>query len=296
MSILIHSENAITFNLFGLTISVYGLLMAVGFIVAYFIANYLFHKNPEFKKDIALELLLIIFPLSIIGARVYYCVFSETSFTFLEFLQIWNGGLAIYGGIIGGLIGVIIYSLVKKINLLKLTDVIAVVLILAQAIGRVGCYFGGCCYGIEVTNPNLMWFPLARIIDGVWVYSTFFYIKELVEKNGFKSQIIAGIPSFCAVAAKLGMSLALENEQIHIIPDTDNLEKDFFLSGTLVFMKSGKNLSKLKDFLISHKNQIKEFGAVSNCGFEDEKIMRSPEELDEKLYLTVVIVKTYFLV
>jgi len=175
MSILIHSENAITFNLFGLTISVYGLLMAVGFIVAYFIANYLFHKNPEFKKDIALELLLIIFPLSIIGARVYYCVFSETSFTFLEFLQIWNGGLAIYGGIIGGLIGVIIYSLVKKINLLKLTDVIAVVLILAQAIGRVGCYFGGCCYGIEVTNPNLMWFPLARIIDGVWVYSTFFY-------------------------------------------------------------------------------------------------------------------------
>lgn len=123
------------------------------------------------------------------------------------------------------------------------------------------------------------------------LYSTFFYIKELVEKNGFKSQIIAGIPSFCAVAAKLGMSLALENEQIHIIPDTDNLEKDFFLSGTLVFMKSGKNLSKLKDFLISHKNQIKEFGAVSNCGFEDEKIMLSPEELDEKLYLTVVIVK-----
>ena len=128
------------------------------------------------------------------------------------------------------------------------------------------------------------------------LYSTFFYIKELVEKNGFKSQIIAGIPSFCAVAAKLGMSLALENEQIHIIPDTDDLEKLFLLSGTLVFMKSGRNLSKPKDFLISHKAQIREFGAVSNCGFEDEKIMLSPEELDEKLYLTVVIVKTYFLV
>lgn len=176
MSLLNHiAANSITFNLFGLNISIYGLLMAVGFIVAFFICNSLFNKNKEFKKDMAIELLLIIFPLSIIGARVYYCVFSQTSFTFLEFLQIWNGGLAIYGGIIGGFLGVLIYSLVKKINLLKLTDVIVVGLIIAQAIGRVGCYFGGCCYGIEVTDPNLMWFPLARTIDGVWHYSTFFY-------------------------------------------------------------------------------------------------------------------------
>lgn len=155
--------------------SLYGLLMAVGFVVAFLIATVLFRKSGEFKKDIALDLLLIIFPLSIIGARIYYCIFSETSFTFLEFLQIWNGGLAIYGGIIGGFLGVLIYSLVKKINLLKLTDVIAVGLIIAQAIGRIGCYFGGCCYGIEVTNPNLMWFPFSTLIDSVWHYSTFFY-------------------------------------------------------------------------------------------------------------------------
>lgn len=123
------------------------------------------------------------------------------------------------------------------------------------------------------------------------LYSTFFYIKNLVEKEGFQTQNIAGITSFCAVAAKLGMSLALEDEQIHIIPETDNLEEIFSLSGTLVFMKAGKNLSKLKAYLISHKEEIKEFGAVANCDFEDEKIMLSPEELDESLYLTVVIVK-----
>lgn len=156
-------------------ISLYGLLMAVGFIVAFLIANHLFNKSCEFKKDMAIDLLLIIFPLSILGARIYYCVFADTSFTFLEFLQVWNGGLAIYGGIIGGFLGVLIYSLIKKINILKLTDVIAIGLILAQGIGRIGCYFGGCCYGIEVTNPNLMWFPLSTLIDGVWHYSTFFY-------------------------------------------------------------------------------------------------------------------------
>lgn len=166
---------SIGFDIFGLHISIYGLLMAVGFVVAYFVANHLFKKSGEFKKDITIDLLLIIFPLSILGARIYYCVFSTESFTFVEFLQVWNGGLAIYGGIIGGLIGVVIYALIKKINVLKLTDVIAVGLILAQGIGRIGCYFGGCCYGIEVTNPNLCWFPFSVLIDGHWHLSTFFY-------------------------------------------------------------------------------------------------------------------------
>ena len=123
------------------------------------------------------------------------------------------------------------------------------------------------------------------------IYSTFFYIKNLVEKEGFSSEVISGIPSFCAVAAKLGMSLATESEQIHIIPDTENLTQAFSLPGTLIFMKSGKNLAKLKDFLIQNQAQITEFGAVSNCGFPDEKIARTPQELDESQYLSVVIVK-----
>lgn len=165
----------VSFNFLGMNVSVYGLLMAVGFIVAFFVCNYLFKKSGEFKKDITFDLLLIIFPLSILGARIYYCVFSEVDFSFVEFLQIWNGGLAIYGGIIGGFIGVLIYAIAKKINILKLTDVIASGLILAQGIGRIGCYFGGCCYGVEVTNPSLMWFPFSVMIDGTWHYSTFFY-------------------------------------------------------------------------------------------------------------------------
>ena len=75
MALLNSSSNSISFNLFGLNISLYGLFMAVGFIVAFLICNSLFKKDETFKKDIALELLLIIFPLSIIGARIYYCVF-----------------------------------------------------------------------------------------------------------------------------------------------------------------------------------------------------------------------------
>ena len=129
-------------------------------------------------------------------------------------------------------------------------------------------------------------------IGDATIYSTFFYIKELVEKEGFKCLVINGIPSFCAVAAKLGMSLAMDDQQIHIIPDAENLDEAFNLAGTLVFMKIGRKLGALKDFLIKNQAKIQEFGAVSNCGFPEEKIYRTPQDLDETQYLTVVIVKT----
>lgn len=163
------------FNIFGIDISFYGLLMATAFLLAFFIVRYLFKKRGEINPDITFDLLLIIFPSSIIGARLYYVIFSGRAWSFLEILSIWDGGLAIYGGIIGGLIGLIIYSLIKKINLFKLTDAIVPALILGQSIGRIGCYFSGCCYGIEVTNPNLMWFPISTNINGVWHLSTYFY-------------------------------------------------------------------------------------------------------------------------
>lgn len=162
------------FTIFGFEIKFYGILMALGFLTAFLICRSIYKKRGK-NSDIFLDLLLIIFPLSIIGARLYYVAFSGRAWSFVEILRIWDGGLAIYGGIIGGFVGVLIYSIVKKIDILELTDCIAVGLILAQSIGRIGCYFSGCCYGIEVTNPNLMWFPFSVKIDGVWHLSTFFY-------------------------------------------------------------------------------------------------------------------------
>lgn len=129
-------------------------------------------------------------------------------------------------------------------------------------------------------------------IGDVSIYSTFFYIKSLVEKEGFTCEIVSGLPSFCAVAARLGTSLAQDDQQIHVIPDAEKLQAAFELSGTLIFMKIGKKLGALKEFLIKHQDEILEFGAVSNCGFEDEKIIKSPDQLDEGRYLTVAIVKT----
>lgn len=56
-----------------------------------------------------------------------------------------------------------------------MADIAVVGLVLGQAIGRIGCYFGHCCYGIEVLNDSMKWFPFSTQIDGVWHYATFFY-------------------------------------------------------------------------------------------------------------------------
>lgn len=130
-------------------------------------------------------------------------------------------------------------------------------------------------------------------IGDVTIYSTFSYIKSLVEEKNYNTQMVNGIPSFCAAAARLGISLSEQDEEIHIIPGNSSLQKAFTLDGTLILMKSGKKLLELKEFL--QKKQTShyfDFYAISNCGMENEKLYSDADELSEdSSYLTIVIVK-----
>lgn len=166
----------IAFEIFGLSVTWYGLIITTGVIVALSVAI-LLCKIRKINTDTALELLVWCFPLAILGARSYYCIFSGYSYNFIEFISIWNGGIAIYGGIIGGLLGVILYSIIRKKDFLSTLDLIAPCLIIAQAIGRWGNFANQEVYGIEITDPNLQWFPFGVFIEalGQWHYATFFY-------------------------------------------------------------------------------------------------------------------------
>ena len=116
-----------------------------------------------------------VFPLSILGARVYYLAFHGGIDSLRDIFVFWQGGLAIYGGIIGGLLGLILACLWKKINIARMTDVAAPLLALGQGFGRIGCIFGKCCYGVEVTNKALQWFPISIKVYGDYHYATNFY-------------------------------------------------------------------------------------------------------------------------
>lgn len=159
-------------------IKFYGLIMAVSMLFGVLLACKL-AKKKGIKSDDIFMLALIVLPCAVVGARLYYCIFYEYNYSFRELFNIRQGGLALYGGVIGGVVGIIIYALIKK-NwklIFILCDVIAPCLILGQALGRWGNFFNQEAYGNIVTNSNLQWFPFAVFIEeeNAWFQATFFY-------------------------------------------------------------------------------------------------------------------------
>lgn len=121
------------------------------------------------------------------------------------------------------------------------------------------------------------------------VYSTYLYIHKRVLEDGCRAEIINGIPSFCAAAARLGEGLAEGSVQLHVIPGSYHIQNAFTLPGTKVFMKAGSKLGQVKE-------QLKALGLkavmVENCGMEQEKVYYGLEEIPEEAgYYSLIIVK-----
>ena len=165
--------SVVAFTIFGIAVHWYGIMIALGILFGVLLAFYTF-KFRKLKNDYIFELLLWMLPPAIIGARLYYLIFNGGPWGW-EAFAIWNGGLAVYGSIIGGAVGAILFCVVRKINFLDVADVVVPSLALGQAFGRIGCYFGGCCYGVETQAPSLMCFPFSINVDGTWHLATNLY-------------------------------------------------------------------------------------------------------------------------
>ena len=123
------------------------------------------------------------------------------------------------------------------------------------------------------------------------VYATYSYIAERLKKEDVKVVTIAGITSFSAAAAKLGIPLTLADEELHVIPSSYSFEEAFNLSGTLVFMKSGKSYENLISYIREKKMHCDVY-MVENCGMKDERVFVGIENLPESSgYFTTIIVR-----
>lgn len=125
------------------------------------------------------------------------------------------------------------------------------------------------------------------------IYSTYQYVQERVNARGYETETISGVPSFCAVAARLGIALGEKEEELHILPGSYDVKASLGLSGTRIYMKSGKKLKELKELLEEYsETKPLEVWSVSNCGLETEAVTHGIAELKpESGYLTIVIVK-----
>lgn len=121
------------------------------------------------------------------------------------------------------------------------------------------------------------------------IYSTYLYIHKKIMVLGYPCEIISGIPSFCAVSAKLQMGLVEKAEALHIIPASYDIKEALHLTGTKVLMKAGKNIKEVKREL-KHTNAS--VLMIENCGMQHELIYRSIDEIpDNAGYYSLIIVK-----
>lgn len=160
----------------------YSIFIFIGMLVACFLI-YKEAKKRGIDEDFLVNLTFNTIIIGIIGARLYYVLFNLSYYLDnpVEIFQIWNGGLAIHGGIIAGLLFIIYYCKKHEVNLWKMLDIIVVGLIIAQAIGRWGNFFNSEAYGPITTAAHLKSLGIPQfIIDGMYILGeyrqpTFFY-------------------------------------------------------------------------------------------------------------------------
>lgn len=165
----------IAFEIFGYSVRWYGVLISLAILLGVFMALKRGEKKNIIGDDL-LDVLIVAIPCAIIGARMWYVLFSldyylqEPS----EIIAVWHGGLGIHGGIIGGIIGGYIVCKRKKMPFLTVLDVVAPAFPLGQAIGRWGNFFNQEAYGRETSLPWAITVndPVKGLIQ---VHPTFFY-------------------------------------------------------------------------------------------------------------------------
>ena len=170
--------NKIAFTLFGkLEVRWYGLIITLGILCAVAYVIFRGKKSEHVISDDIIDIALLTVILGVIGARAYYVLTSLDQFqTFGEAIAIWNGGLGIYGGIIGGCLGIVIMCYFKKISWRKLFDMAAPGVMLAQAMGRWGNFFNGEAYGYAIEDTTRFFFFNKEMIltsDKGTIFNTF---------------------------------------------------------------------------------------------------------------------------
>ena len=192
------------FDIGPFSVHYYGLLIALGLLLA---AIYGLKRRKQFgltENDI-LDGALAIIPVAIICARAYYCIFAweEYKANPIEVLYIWNGGLAIYGGVIGALLGILVYCRIKKIPAGVAFDITSLGFLIGQSIGRWGNFFNREAFGAvtdtflrmglenKLTGEVLYHHP-TFLYESLWNLVGFVLLHFLSKKRKYDGQIALG--------------------------------------------------------------------------------------------------------
>lgn len=193
-----------TIQLGPLTIHFYGLIIAVGMLLAVLYAS---KRSKEFglKEDDLIDGVLWVTPFAIICARLYYCIFEWDQYASnpISILYIWNGGLAIYGGVLGAVIGLSVFCKVRKIKATAMMDVVALGLLIGQSVGRWGNFMNREAFGAptdsflrmglyDTATGAVEYYHPTFLYESLWNFVGFLLLHFLSKKRKYDGQVALG--------------------------------------------------------------------------------------------------------
>ena len=194
------NPSRVAFTVLGKDIYWYGIIIAAGFLLA---VIYAMRRAPSFglTEDNILDMLFVAVPLAIVCARLYYCIFYWDLYRDnpIAILYVWEGGLAIYGGVIGAVIGVAIFCRVKKLPIGPLLDVGGLGLLIGQMIGRWGNFMnreahgaitdGFFKMGIADAAGNVTYYQPTFLYESVWNLVGFVALHFYSKRRKFDGEV-----------------------------------------------------------------------------------------------------------
>lgn len=191
----------IIFKFGKITIYSYGVLLAIAFSTAMIIAMKK-AKKEKLDPNIIIDLSLTLILSAILGARSLFVILEWKQFSSnpMKIFYLSDGGLVFYGGLILGAISFWIFCKLKNLNILQFTDIFAPSVAIGQAIGRIGCFFAGCCYGIVTNSAIGCHFPTThdhlahiptQLIESFSCFILFLILNRIYNNKKFNGQVLS---------------------------------------------------------------------------------------------------------
>ena len=206
-----------------LNIYFYGLIIATGLIIA---VIYACRRSKQFGlvEDDILDGVLWVTPFAILCARAYYCIFSWADYKDnpISLLYIWEGGLAIYGGVLGAIVGVTVLCKVKKIRVATLLDLVALGFLIGQSMGRWGNFFNREAFGAATdafsrmglfNERTALWeyYHPTFLYESLWNAAGFVLLHFLSRKRRYDGQVALGYAAWYGLGRSLIEGLRVDS-------------------------------------------------------------------------------------
>ena len=248
----------------GVQVRWYGIIMVTGIILAFLYAYYR-SKQEGVSFDDLLDYAIFTVLSGIVGARLYYVITSGQKYSFGEIFAIWNGGIAIYGAIIGGAASLLAVSLYKKIKWQKVFDMVCPGVMIGQIVGRWGNFFNGEAYGESPAADSPLYFMRMELRHGSWSNSyicqpTFLYeslwnligfiiINALYNKKKYDGQVFLMYITWYGFGRMLIEGLRTDSLMVGSFRISQVVAFLCFVAGTILLIALGIRASRQSKML-----------------------------------------------